>query len=78
MITFTDQYMHRFQNKGCMNSTQTPCIYFAQVKICIGLQSVAILFTVSVYILTLRLFVVLLNFEIQNLKYNIPGYLDKF
>ena len=24
MITYTDQYMHKFQNKGYINNNQTP------------------------------------------------------
>ena len=50
MIKYTDQYVHSYQNKVHINSIQTSYIYCTQVRSGIILQSVAILFSVSIYI----------------------------
>ena len=44
MIAYTNQYMYRFQNKGCINSTQNP------VKIDTDFQVAAILFFINIFI----------------------------
>ena len=33
MITYTNQYIHKFKNDECFDSAQTLCIYWIQVKI---------------------------------------------
>ena len=62
MILYTSKYIHRFQNKRCINNSENTYIYHTQIKIGSFFQDVVILFP-SVYVRKKCIFLELFYFE---------------